>query len=259
MAARSALVLFHGATSSGRAWEDLVPGLSRHHDVYAPSLLGHRGGPPVRGRATLTDVVDASERQLDQAGLDRPHLVGHSLGGYVALELARRGRAASVVALSPAGFWSPGDGMSSLVMQGLRRSTRIARRARPLAAALVSTRRGRRTWMGTALRRPGTMTPAQARVVVHDQAQCTLPESLFIADGECLTVLDPVPCPITVAWAEHDEVLPVADYADAVRERLPGASFTVLAGVGHAAMVDDRDLIERTILSVTTTTPPAPP
>lgn len=254
--AKSALVLLHGATSSGRAWADLVPALSRHHDVYAPSLLGHRGGPVVSGRTTLNDIVDAAQRQLDEAGLEQPHLVGHSLGGYVAIELARRGRAASVVALSPAGFWSPGDGMAALVMHGLRRSTRIARRTRPLAAALVSTRRGRRSWMGTALRHPNAMTPAQARVVVDDQARCTLPEWLFVADDDCLAVLDPVPCPITVAWAEHDEVLPVQDYADAVRERLPGAAFAVLPGVGHAAMVDDRDLVERTILSVTATTHP---
>lgn len=253
---KSALVLLHGATSSGRAWEDLLPALSRHHEVHTPSLLGHRDGPTVNSRTTLTDIVDAAERQLDAAGLDRPHLAGHSLGGYVAIELARRGRAASVLALSPAGFWSPGDGMATLVMHGLRRSTRIARRARPLATALVSTRRGRRVWMGTALRRPNAMTGVQARTVVYDQARCTLPEWLFIADDECLVHLNPLPCPITVAWAEHDEVLPLGSYADTVRARLPDASFVVLPGVGHAAMVDDRDLVERTILTVTLNTPP---
>lgn len=245
---KPALVLLHGMTSSGRAWAELVPSLSQHHEVYTPTALGHRGGVPVLRRTTLTDVVDAAERHLDEAGLERPHVVGHSLGGYVAIELARRGRAASVVALSPAGFWTAGDGTASLVMHGLRRSTRIARRARPLVKVAVSTSRGRRAWMGGALRRPDAMTSAQARAVIDDQVRCTLAEWLYIADDEHLAPMESLPCPITVAWAEHDEVLPLDTYADAVRRRLPGASFIVLPGVGHAAMVDDRDLVEQTIL-----------
>ena len=248
---KPALVLLHGMTSSGRAWDDLIPALSRHHEVFTPTALGHRGGTPALRPVTLTDVVDDAERQLDEAGLDRPHLTGHSLGGYVAIELARRGRAASVVALSPAGLWSPGDGTARLMMHGLRRSTRMARRGRPLVKAAVSTMRGRQAWMGAAVRRPHAMTPAQARAVIDDQVRCTLADWLFIGDDDHLAPLDPLPCPVTVAWAQHDEVLPLESYAEAVRERLPGASFVVLPGVGHAAMVDDRDLVERTILEAT--------
>ncbi|MCB0933641.1 MAG: alpha/beta hydrolase [Mycobacterium sp.] len=245
---KPALVLLHGMTSSGRAWQELVPALSQVHEVHTPTALGHRGGTPVSRPTTLTDVVDAAERQLDEAGLDRPHLTGHSLGGYVAIELARRGRAATVLALSPAGFWSPGDGTATLVMHGLRRSTRIARMVRPLIKAAVGTARGRQAWMGSALRRPDSMTPAQARNVIDDQVRCTLAEWLFIDDDHQLAPLDPLPCPITVAWAEHDEVLPLESYAEAVHARLPGATFMVLPGVGHAAMVDDRALVEQTIL-----------
>ena len=54
----------------------------------------------------MWDVIDESERYLDERGLDRPHLAGHSRGGFIALELARRGRAASVCAFSPGGLWS---------------------------------------------------------------------------------------------------------------------------------------------------------
>ena len=254
---KSALVLLHGATSSGRAWDDLRPTLARHHEVYAPTALGHRGGTPVgRGtqvgqRATLRDIVDDAERQLDSAGLDRPHLVGHSLGGYVAIELARRGRAASVVAFSPAGFWSPGDGTAVRVMHGLRRSVHIARLTRPAAKLAVSTKRGRRTLLGPALRHPESMSATAARIVIDDQAGCALAARLFIADDDHLEPLDPLPCPITVAWGDNDEVLPLSDYSAAVRARLPGVSFLVLPGVGHAAMVDDRALVERTILDVT--------
>jgi pimeloyl-ACP methyl ester carboxylesterase len=69
------LVLLHGIAMSGKAWEDVVPLLSTHHQVYVPTAPGHNGGPPVQRRpAAMTDVVDATERYLDQQGLERPIL-----------------------------------------------------------------------------------------------------------------------------------------------------------------------------------------
>ena len=63
------LVLLHGITMSGNAWQDVVPLLSDHHEVFTPTALGHRGGPPVQRRpATITDVVDAAQRYLDERG-----------------------------------------------------------------------------------------------------------------------------------------------------------------------------------------------
>jgi pimeloyl-ACP methyl ester carboxylesterase len=62
-----------------------------------------------RHPATVSDLVDAAERYLDERGLERPHLAGHSLGGQMAIELARRGRAATVCALAPGGLFPVGD------------------------------------------------------------------------------------------------------------------------------------------------------
>jgi pimeloyl-ACP methyl ester carboxylesterase len=99
--ANSPLVLMHGLAMSGNAWREVVPLVSGHHRVYAPTADGHRGGSAAPRRpATMADMVDAAERYLDECGLDRPHLAGNSMGGLVAIELARRGRAASVCAFS---------------------------------------------------------------------------------------------------------------------------------------------------------------
>src|ERR1700757_3679942 len=106
------IVLLHGVTSSARTWDPLLPMLSPRYRVFVPSLAGHRGGPPLpAGPTAVVDrIVDAMCRQLDEAAIDTAHIVGNSLGGWVALELARRGRAQSVLALSPAGAWrSPRD------------------------------------------------------------------------------------------------------------------------------------------------------
>ena len=77
----------------------MLPALERRHDVLAPTLPGHAGGPPLDGEVDDALIADAVERAMDDAGFETAHLVGNSLGGYVALQLAARGRARSVVAL----------------------------------------------------------------------------------------------------------------------------------------------------------------
>src|SRR4029450_11736357 len=98
---QSALVLLHGLTMTREtAWREVVPLLADHHEVHVPGALGHRGGPSVPRRPLpVNDVVDAAEPSLDERVLDRPHLAGNSMGAFMAIELARRGRAATVCAL----------------------------------------------------------------------------------------------------------------------------------------------------------------
>ena len=116
-------MLLHGLAASGNAWQDVVPLLRRGHEVYTPTAPGHRGGPPVQRRpATATDLVDWTESYLDEQGLQRPHLVGHSMGGYLAIELARRGRAATVCAFAPGGFWASGDGLRATTKSRVERA-----------------------------------------------------------------------------------------------------------------------------------------
>ena len=74
-----------------------------------PDAPGHAGGPPLEGAVDDATLADAVERAMDDAGFETAHIAGNSLGGYVALQLAARGRAGSVVALAPAGGWARGD------------------------------------------------------------------------------------------------------------------------------------------------------
>ena len=105
----SPLVCLHGFMDTWRTWELVLPMLEREHDVLALTLPGHAGGPPIDGPISTDAFVDAVERSMDAAAVRLAHLVGNSLGGYVAFQLAARGRAASVVAFAPAGGWAPGD------------------------------------------------------------------------------------------------------------------------------------------------------
>lgn len=91
----------HGFTDTWRTWELVLPALERRHEVLVPTLAGHAGGAAIDGEQDASTLVDGVERAMDEAGFDTAHIVGNSLGGYVALQLAARGRARSVVALAP--------------------------------------------------------------------------------------------------------------------------------------------------------------
>jgi pimeloyl-ACP methyl ester carboxylesterase len=99
------LVLLHGFLDTWRVWELVLPALEREHDVLAPTLAGHAGGPPLPEIAAGA-LADAVERAMDGAGFATAHVAGNSLGGHVALQLAARGRARTVVAFAPAGGWT---------------------------------------------------------------------------------------------------------------------------------------------------------
>src|SRR3954464_9929224 len=81
------MVCVHGFTDTWRTWQLVLPALERRHDVLAPTMLGHAGGPPLDGAPTADRAADAIERAMDEAGFDTAHLVGNSLGGYLALRL----------------------------------------------------------------------------------------------------------------------------------------------------------------------------
>lgn len=254
---KTALVLLHGGAASGRAWQDVVPVVSRYHQVYAPTAPGHRGGPPVRRRpATAADLVDWAERYLDEQGLQRPHLVGHSMGGYLAIELARRGRAATVCAFAPGGFWASGDGLRARTLSRALGGAGIARLMRPIMPLVSKSPRVRRLMFQEGACHGERISAQRGVEILDDFLGCTVANEVFSTDEEQIAPLDPLPCPVTVAWSEKDEIVPVTSYGPNARARLPQATFVTLPDVGHDPMMDDPELVARTILSVTTADAP---
>ena len=138
------LVCLHGFTDTWRTWELVLPALERHHDVLAPTLLGHAGGPPLEGEVGAALIAEAVERAMDEAGFETAHLVGNSLGGYVALRLAARGRADSVVALAPAGGWAVGDESFTETLRSFVTMQDEQRAAAPHAGTFLASAAGRR-------------------------------------------------------------------------------------------------------------------
>jgi len=135
-------------------WKHVVPLLAGRYDVIAPTMLGHRGGRPAGVRpARLQHIVEDAQRLLDELGLGQAHLAGNSLGGRVALELARLGRARTVCALSPSGTWQAGSEDHRRATEGLRATVLAARRSRAVLGLPARSGRFRR-WALCARPRP---------------------------------------------------------------------------------------------------------
>lgn len=230
-------------------WGDVVPLLSAHHHVHAPTLLGHHGGPAIRNRPVkVTDLVVAMERYLDEQGLDRPHLAGNSLGGWVAIELARRGRAASVCAFSPAGYWWD-DRSHRRVLRHIRFSRVQARLSRPVAPLMLRSAMVRRIGLRETACHGERLSAVRVVEWMDGMNDCPFLDD-YVPDEQADT-LDPLPCPITLAWAEFDRLVPAQTFGAVARQRLPGATWVLLPGVGHIPMIDDPALVASTILAVT--------
>lgn len=240
------LVLLHGATLSWRVWSEVIPHLCERHDVFAPTLPGHRGGAAFAGG--VDGLVDAVCDQLDAEGITTAHVAGNSLGGWIALELARRGRARSVVAFSPAGASRARRDAIRLaaLFRVLDQVSRRASMHRLLASAPA------RQWVFSRLcdRR---LTRSQATAILEDLAGCTVLSGLLdsLPTENVLRPLHPAPCPITVAWAVRDRTISLDRHGIPVLQAVPDARFVPLPGVGHVPMLDDPALVARTILGTT--------
>lgn len=240
------VVLLHGVTGSATMWRAVIPLLEPHYDTIALTALGHRGGRPGSAGATVQDLVDDAERSLDDLGLDRPHLAGNSLGGWMAIELARRGRAASVCALSPAGCWDVSAGEHLAGAAKLRKAVNLARRSRPVMPWAARLSLVRRVALRDNAVDGGRVTPGELLTVVDDLLACTVIEEMLTTKEE-VAPLDPLPCPVVLAWSGKDRVLPVSTRGARARRLMPQAAWRVLPGVGHVPMFDDPRLVAAVI------------
>jgi pimeloyl-ACP methyl ester carboxylesterase len=246
------LVLIHGYANTWRVWEPVLPVLTERHDVLAPTLCGHhRGEPLAEGvEATVGALTDGVERAMDAAGFDTAHVCGNSLGGWIALDLGRRGRARSVTCLAPAGGWEHG----SRADRRLRRLFTIGRKLNdrflPYAEKLVRRPGVRKLIFRDVMRHPENLTPAQAAARMQAMAGCTVFWELMdtiMRDGPP-DWLGEVDAPTLVAWPEYDRILPEKGHSEPFRALVPGAEWRILPGVGHVPMADDPRLVSRTIL-----------
>jgi pimeloyl-ACP methyl ester carboxylesterase len=236
----SPLLCIHGFTDTWRSWDLVRPALERRHDVLAVTLHGHAGGPPIQGELTEALLADGVERAMDAEGFETAHIVGNSLGGFVSLQLAARGRARSVVALAPAGGWVD-EATERATIAYFKTLHPLVLAAAPHADALMGTAEGRRNatqFVATNYEHiPGELLAHQLR----GAAACTaMLDMLEFRERQPFDLdADAIDCPVRIVWGTEDRILPwpaaAARYRD---EWLPDADWVELDGIGHCPQLD---------------------
>jgi len=235
------LVCLHGFTATWRAWDLVLPALQRRHDVLAVTLAGHAGGPPLDDEVSGDALVDAVERAMDDAGFELAHIAGNSLGGHVALRLAERGRARSVVAFAPAGGWAEGDDSHHEVLDHFVAMERSLHAALRNADALLASPAGRRLATQHIVERSEHIPADLLAHQLLGAARCASARDLIEHARTAGWPLDParVTCPVRFVWGTADCLLPWPSAAARFREDwFPHADWVELDGVGHCPQLD---------------------
>ena len=247
------VVLLHGFTGHWRHWKPVLADLVARYEVIAPTLSGHNGGPAYpsgMGLQKVADAGDSLERHLDELGVGTAHFVGNSMGGALALELAKRGRARSVVAFSPGGGWELGGPEPERIARFFARQMRIVRASRKQIPRLMRRPVARKLAMRDIMRHGELISPADAVDLSLDPLGCTIVNdvlsSLRSGRGH-VDDLGQVDAPTLIAWAELDRILPLATCSARFKREIRTAEFRVLRGVGHVPMWDNTRLIVTTI------------
>ena len=236
------LLLVHGFTDTWRTWELVLGALERRHEVLAPTLLGHAGARPEAGPLGAEVLTSELERAMDAAGWETAHVAGNSLGGYLAVQLAARGRAESVVALAPAGGWAAEDSFFTETLVPFFTTLREGlTAAEPQLDAMLASPEGRRLATSQTVVNfehiPVELLAHQARGMIGCEGAPELMQSA-IANGFSVDAAR-IECPVRIVWGTEDQILPWPAAAVRYREEwLPNADWVVLDGVGHMPQLD---------------------
>jgi pimeloyl-ACP methyl ester carboxylesterase len=245
------VVLLHGFTATWHCWRPILPDLVARYEVIAPTLAGHDGGPVFDADFNVDAVTDSLESHLDELGVQTAHFVGNSMGGLLSLELAKRGRARSVVALSPGGGWQPGSGEAARIRRFFKRQLALTRASNSSLEKVMARPRARQLALRDVMRRGQLVDPRDAVQMARSSLACTVADGvldILAKDDAHMKDLDQVSAPVLLAWAERDRILPKETCSWRMRRDIPGAEYRVLAGCGHVPMWDDHHLVSDTIV-----------
>jgi len=234
------LILLHGVGHHWQAWQPVIERLSPRFDVIACDLPGFGASAPLPStmEPTVTSHADAFEWFLAELGLERPHVAGNSMGGAIALELARRKAVGSVTAFSPAGFWTgPERRFTQLSLLALAGTPALLR---PAVAAAARTRAGRVALFSQNFGYPTRLPAEEAVATLRDAwASPVLADTLKAFDSYTFGRPEQLrQTPVTIAWGRRDRLLPYRLQAPRARAMMPWATHVTL-GAGHVPFFDD--------------------
>lgn len=235
-----ALVLLHGIGHSSAAWTPVVRHLREAFTTYALDSPGFGASPPLAAGhdASPRGYADVVAAWIAAEGLGRPHVAGSSMGGGIALELARMGVVTSATAVAPVGFWS--DAERRFASVSLLAARRIPRLLRPAMLAMQGSTAGRAS-VGQYFGRPGAVSPGYAREALRGLWACAGFERALdgFRDYDFGRGHELRGTRVTIAWGTRDALLLAGPQRRRAQQRLPWARHVALPGLGHLPMGED--------------------
>jgi pimeloyl-ACP methyl ester carboxylesterase len=232
------LVLVHGLGATRAIWGPVSQFLTRRRRMIAPDLPGFGDSPPPADGFSFEAAADSIAATLEARGVSGIDLVGHSLGGAVALTMAGRrpSLVRRLVLCAPAGFRP----RSRPVADALASSLPAFLAARRLVGGrMAASTAGRRVLLAGALHDPGRLSPEQARMMVNaSRTAGSLKDAAAAAiSADLIGELGRIEPPIGLLWGGRDRLLPVSA-ADAILERVPGTALEIVPDAGHVVQME---------------------
>ncbi|MGH2923507.1 MAG: alpha/beta fold hydrolase [Solirubrobacterales bacterium] len=257
------VVLIHGMVNSSRHWEQVALRLADDHTVIAPDLIGHGDSAVVRGDYSLGAHASSIRDLLAVLGIERATIVGHSLGGGIAMQFfyqfpQRTERLALVSSgglgreVSPllrgaalpgagAGVWAAAHPRLLAALWSL--GERLQRDGRGSGVYLQAVARALRP-----LERPGARRAflQTLRAVIDARGQ-------RVSARDRLYLLDAIPT--LIVWGERDRTIPI-EHGRAAHAAIPHSRFETLPKAAHFPHLEDPQGLAEVLRDFLATTKP---
>jgi pimeloyl-ACP methyl ester carboxylesterase len=233
------LLFVHGLSGCWQNWLENIPHFARGHRVVAVDLPGFGASPMPRGEVSIPGYAGFLERLCDALSIDAAVVVGNSMGGYVAAELAISSpqRVERLMLVSAAGVTAE-HLQRDRIMAGARVVAGVATRAAARHQWFASRPALRRIALGFVVRHPERLSAPMAHELMEGSGKPGfLPALEAIMAHRITQRLPQVACPTFVVWGEDDRVIPVRD-AKRFGELIPNVRVEVLPDTGHVAMIE---------------------
>ncbi len=222
------LVFVHGLSGCWPNWLEQLAVFAPDHRVIALDLPGFGHSPGEAGEVSMHGYAELLETLLAQLGIERPTVIGNSMGGLIAAELAASfpDRVERLVLVSPAGISTYRNRLTTRVMPAITRLQQVL----ALGAAWTASHAD----APHPSRLPPPLAAEQLRGAGTDGFLSALEA---ILDFDLRPRLPLISCPTLVVWGTKDRLITVADAAR-FAEAIPGARKVIYEDTGHMAMLE---------------------
>jgi pimeloyl-ACP methyl ester carboxylesterase len=238
------VVFVHGLSGSWQNWLEQVPVLAREHRVVTLDLPGFGSSPMPAGEISISRYARLLDGLLDQLGIAAAAVVGNSMGGFIAAELAIAfpPRVERLVLISAAGISTYADPRTARALPALRRTERILAASAAWLASRSDTvarrARLREATLALVVRHPGRLPAPLAAEQLRGAGKPGFLQALeSILDYDFRDRLAEIACPTLIVWGDGDRLINVRD-ADVFAELIGGSRLVVFEDTGHMAMLE---------------------